>query len=255
MGSATCPSSRRGPCPVKSQYAALRTRETGPSYKSGTLLIALASVWVRILVNVARRADLRAVDIVGVNGLALLVGLEGGVLLNDFHDAWYLRMTGVQKVEGTHSKGGSQRFLYVLWLACAVCVSLGNGMDLARVDTTTLLVLPEPHGAVGWHKSVDLTWPVNSCVRAWRRMRVPKRERRDYFAAPPLGASGCCITLPLRLSNLSPCRKPLTLHFTQRFTNKAARLGFSLSTPIPPPGQRIGISAAFPWTIFHHVGL
>jgi hypothetical protein len=96
-------------------------RETKSSYKSGTLLIALARVWVGVLVNVAGRADLRAVDIVGVDALALLVGLEGGVLLNDFHDTWYLRMTGVQKIEGTHSRGAAKG-LYMYSSSYAPCV-------------------------------------------------------------------------------------------------------------------------------------
>jgi hypothetical protein len=121
------------------------TNKLKKSYKPGALLIAFAHVWIGILLMVTGRADLSAVDIVGVDGLALLVRLEGGVLRNGFHDAWYLWLTGVLKSEGTHN-GGSRGSLYVLRLACAVCVSLGNEMGLAGVEMTGLLVRPGPHG-------------------------------------------------------------------------------------------------------------
>jgi hypothetical protein len=48
------------------------------AYKFGALSIALADIWVGKVVNVAWGADSRAIHIVGVDVVALLIGLERG---------------------------------------------------------------------------------------------------------------------------------------------------------------------------------
>jgi hypothetical protein len=106
-------------------------------------------------------------------------------------------------------------------------------------------------------------------VRAWRRMRVPKGK--DAIISTHLRlALAAAVSRSLPLSNLSHCHKPHSpsehhspLCFTDHVALHSAllkqsgylRLGFSLPTPISPPGARTGIPAAVPWSIFHHVGV
>jgi hypothetical protein len=63
------------------------------SYKLGTFGIRLARVWVGQVIDIPWCADPRAVNIVGVDMFALLVGLfdlEVGVLLYGCHGDWCL---------------------------------------------------------------------------------------------------------------------------------------------------------------------
>jgi hypothetical protein len=64
-----------------------KSRGKGKVYKSGALLIAFAGIWVGILIEITRRTDLGAVDIVGIDVLTLLVGLKAWFLLYGCHDA------------------------------------------------------------------------------------------------------------------------------------------------------------------------
>jgi hypothetical protein len=63
------------------------SRGKGKVYKSGALLIAFAGIWIGILIKITRRTDLGAVDIVGIDVLALLIGLKARFLLYGCHDA------------------------------------------------------------------------------------------------------------------------------------------------------------------------
>jgi hypothetical protein len=91
-------------------------------------------------------------------------------------------------------------------------------MDLARVDTTRLFVLPEPHGAVGWDKRVDLTWPVRPAED-----EGAKGERRDYFDAPSLGASGCRITFSTFFKSVALSQAALAVRTPQPFVPHRSR--------------------------------
>jgi hypothetical protein len=87
-------------------------------------------------------------------------------------------------------------------------------MDLAGVNTTRLLVRPEPHGAVGWDKRVDLTWPVRPSVA---EDEGAKGERCDYFDAPSLGASGCRITFSAFVKSVALSQAALAVRTPQPF--------------------------------------
>jgi len=81
-------------CPTRSQQVTGLENES-VSYKRGAFGIRFACVWVGQVIDISWCANPRAVNVVGVDMLALLVGLvdlEAGVLLYGCHDDWCLRV-------------------------------------------------------------------------------------------------------------------------------------------------------------------
>lgn len=74
------------------------------SHEFGALLIGLACVWIWVLVKLVRSAGLRAIDVVGVDVLALLVSLKGFGIWDGRHVAFVADGRKHERLRGHRQK-------------------------------------------------------------------------------------------------------------------------------------------------------